>query len=132
MHNENIIKEFRDNAGKVGGHFANMNLLLITIKGAKSGKPYTYPLAYTKDGDNFVIAASKGGADHHPDWYHNLVANPHATVEVGTDKFEVEATEAKGEERDRLYAQHATAYPQFWDYEKKTSRKIPAFSLAKV
>lgn len=132
MHNENIIKEFRENKGIVGGHFASMKLLLVTIKGAKSGRPYTYPLAYSVDGDNFIIAASKGGSDTHPDWYHNLVANPEATIEVGADTYNVEATEPEGPERDRLYAQHATAYPQFWDYEKKTSRKIPVFSLAKV
>jgi deazaflavin-dependent oxidoreductase (nitroreductase family) len=132
MHNENIIKEFRTHGGKVGGPFAGMELLLITIKGAKTGTLRTNPLAYSRDGDSYVIIASKGGADTNPDWYHNLVANPHATVEVGAETFEVVASEVKDAERDRLYAAHATLYPGFWDYEKKTTRKIPVFVLKRV
>ncbi len=132
MHNENIIKEFRANQGRVGGPFATMNLLLITIKGAKSGKAYTYPLAYTMHGDDYVIIASKGGSDTHPDWYHNLKANPRATVEVGDEKFEIEARETKDPQRENLYTEHANQYPGFWDYKKKTSRKIPVFALTKA
>jgi deazaflavin-dependent oxidoreductase (nitroreductase family) len=132
MNNEPVIKEFRENGGKVGGYFASMKLLLLTHKGAKSGKEYVSPLAYTMDGDNYVIAASKGGADTNPDWYSNLKANPRVTVEVGTDKFEAEAEEVSPEERDRLYAAHAAVYPTFLDYEKKTTRKIPVFLLKKV
>src|SRR5258706_10846302 len=132
MHNEEIIKEFRANRGKLGGYFAGMELLLITIKGAKTGTLRTNPLAYTKDGDYYVIIASKGGADTNPDWYHNLTTNPNATIEVGTEKFEVVASEAKGAERDRLYAAQAKIYPGFADYEKKTSRKIPVFVLKRA
>jgi len=132
MHNENIIKEFRENAGKVGGPFAGMNLLLITIKGAKSGTLRTNPLAYSKDGDSYVVIASKGGADTNPDWYHNLTTNPNATIEVGTDKIDVVASEAKGAERDRLYAAQAELYPGFKGYEQKTTRKIPVFVLKRT
>jgi deazaflavin-dependent oxidoreductase (nitroreductase family) len=129
MHNENIIKEFRENGGTVGGPFAGMKLLLITIKGAKTGTLRTNPLAYSKDGDNYVIIASKGGADTNPDWYHNLTANPNATIEVGSESIDVLASEAKGAERDRLYDAQAELYPGFKDYELKTARKIPVFVL---
>jgi deazaflavin-dependent oxidoreductase (nitroreductase family) len=132
MFNDKIIEEFRANGGEVGGPFAGMKLLLITMKGAKSGKDRTYPLAYTRDGDNYVIIASKGGADTHPDWYYNLKANPKATVEVGKDKFAVEAHETQDPQREELYAKQAEQYPTFWDYTKKTNRKIPVFLLEKV
>jgi deazaflavin-dependent oxidoreductase (nitroreductase family) len=130
--NDQVITEFRENGGKVGGYFAGMELLLLTNKGAKSGAERINPLAYTMDGDNYIIIASKGGADTHPDWYYNLIANPDVTVEVGTDKFEAKASEAKGDERDRLYASQADKYPQFLDYAKGTSRTIPVFVLTRV
>jgi deazaflavin-dependent oxidoreductase (nitroreductase family) len=130
--NKNVIEEFRANGGKVGGYFANTQMLLLTMKGAKSGNMRTTPLAYTKDGDKYVIAASKGGADTHPEWYHNLKAHPNVTVEVGTEKFEAKAHEAQEPERSRLYAAHADVMPGFAEYEKKTKRKIPVFVLERV
>lgn len=132
MNNEPVIKEFRENEGKVGGYFAGMELLLLHTTGAKSGKEYVNPLAYTHDGDNFVIIASKGGAPSNPDWYYNLVANPETTVEVGADTINVKAREAQGEERDELYAAQAEKYPGFKDYQEKTDRVIPVFVLEKV
>jgi deazaflavin-dependent oxidoreductase (nitroreductase family) len=132
MDNEKVIEEFRSNDGKVGGYFAGMELLLLHTIGAKSGNEHIKPLAYTKDGDNFVVIASKGGAPAHPAWYYNVLANPRMTVEVGTDTFEVEAREAVGEERDKLYAAQAELYPGFKDYQEKTERVIPVFVLEKV
>src|SRR5579863_7862633 len=102
--NDQVIKEFRANEGKVGGPFKGAPLLLITTTGAKSGKQYTAPLMYLPDGDKMFIFASKGGAPTNPDWYHNLVAHPQATVEVGTETINVKATEVTGEERERIYA----------------------------
>jgi deazaflavin-dependent oxidoreductase (nitroreductase family) len=130
--NTPIVDEFRSNKGKVGNMFSGMDLLLLHTTGAKSGKSYVNPLAYTMDGDNFVIAASKGGADTNPDWYSNLTASPETTIEVGEEKIKVRATEAIGAERDRLYGQHADKYPGFKDYETKTTRVIPVFLLARV
>ena len=130
--NQKLIEEFRANGGKVGGMFANSPLLLVTTKGAKSGKIRTHPVVYTKDGDRFVIAASKGGADTHPDWFHNLVAHPLVTIEVGKEKFEAKATQVHEPERTRLYAEHARQMPGFAEYEKKTKRKIPVFVLERV
>src|SRR5258708_517971 len=105
--NQKIINEFRTNAGKVSGPFAGAPLLLLTSVGAKSGEPRTTPLVYTTDGNRYVILASKGGAPTNPAWYHNLVANPQATVEVGTETVPVKAIVAKGDERDRLFNNQA-------------------------
>ncbi|HUS17704.1 MAG TPA: nitroreductase family deazaflavin-dependent oxidoreductase [Chloroflexia bacterium] len=130
--NHAIIEEFHANGGKVGGPFANADLLLLTTTGAKSGRRLTAPLMYNTDGDRILVFASKGGAPSHPDWYHNIKANPRVTVEVGTEQFEAQAVEVTGEERDRLYARHAEKYPQFGEYEKKTTRKIPVFALERI
>src|SRR5215203_5128043 len=100
--NQQVIAEFRANGGKVGGMFEGSPMMLLTTTGAKSGQPRTAPLVYTTDGDNIVIIASKGGAPTNPDWYHNLLANPIATVEVGTDRYEARARVTSGEERTRL------------------------------
>ncbi len=130
--NANLIKEFRANGGTVGGQFAGAPMILITTKGAKSGQERTTPLVYTRDGDNYVIIASKGGAPTNPAWYHNLVANPEATAEVGTETFRVRARVAGGEERQRLYDAQAALMPNFAEYQKKTSRQIPVVVLEPV
>ncbi len=130
--NQQIIDEFRSNQGKVGGMFAGMKLLLLTTQGAKSGKETTVPVSYTKEGDRFVIVASKGGAPTNPAWYHNLLAHPEATVEIGTEKFKVRALGITGNERERLYDQHAKQYPSFNDYKLKTTRTIPVFLLERI
>lgn len=127
--NEKIIEEFRANEGKVGGYFANMTLLLLHTTGAKSGLPRLNPTAYTTDGDRLVIIASKGGADTHPDWYFNLVANRNVTVEVGSEKYAAVATVENEPERTRLYDQMAAQYPGFEEYRQKTSRIIPVVTL---
>jgi deazaflavin-dependent oxidoreductase (nitroreductase family) len=87
---------------------------------------------YSRDGDHYVIMASKGGAPTHPAWYHNLVAHPIVTVEVGAEKFEARASVAQGAERDRLFAQHAAINPGFNDYQKRTSRVIPVVVLERL
>lgn len=130
--NQQIIEQFRANNGIVGGPFEHMKLLLVTAKGAKSGKEHTFPVAYTMDGDKYVIIASKGGAPDNPAWYFNLLANPEVTVEEGNEKFNARATNVTGAERERLYAQHAAHYPQFNDYKAKTTREIPVFLLEKI
>ncbi len=127
--NRRNIEEFRANRGKVGGRFEGAPMLLLTTTGAKSGKSYTTPLMYLPDGDRIVVFASKGGAPSHPDWYRNLVANPKVTVEVGADTREMTATSATGPERDELYTRQAEAYPQFAEYQQKTTRQIPVVIL---
>lgn len=129
--NKQIMDEFHANAGKVGGRFQGADLLILTSTGARTGKTRWNPLVYTKDGDRFVIVASKGGAPTNPDWYHNLVANPSAVIEVGSEVMSVEASVATGAERDRLYAQHAAKMPQFLEYAKNTRRTIPVVVLTR-
>lgn len=130
--NRRITEEFRASAGKVGGAFEGRPMLLLTTTGAKTGERRTTPLVYLPDGDDLVIIASKGGSPEHPAWYHNLVANPAATVEVGTESFEVEAEVVEGQERDSLYARQAAAMPAFADYERRTTRKIPVVRLRRT
>jgi deazaflavin-dependent oxidoreductase (nitroreductase family) len=127
--NSRIIEEFRANAGKVGGPFQDAPLLLLTTTGARTGNAHTTPLMYLPYGDRLVVFASKGGADTHPDWYYNVLARPMATVEVRHKIFEATATVETGEFRDQLFAQHAQLYPNFAEYQRKTTRKIPAVSL---
>ena len=131
--NQALIEDFRANAGKIpSGPFANAPLLLLTTVGAKSGTERTMPLAYTRDGDRYVIVASKGGARTNPAWYHNLRARPEVTVEVGADKFRVRASPVDGDERRRLYDRHAARLPAFADYEQRTSRRIPVIVLERL
>ncbi len=127
--NAQIIEEFRANDGRVGGMFAGATLLLLHHTGAKSGKSRTNPLGYLSDEGRYVIFASKAGAPTNPDWYHNLKAHPNVTIEVGTDTIEVAASEATGDERDRLYRTQAERVPQFAEYEKQTDRVIPVIVL---
>jgi deazaflavin-dependent oxidoreductase (nitroreductase family) len=130
--NRQLIEEFRANGGKVTGQFANRPLLLLTTTGAKSGRSYTTPVVYTTDGDRIVIIASKGGAPTSPDWYHNLVAHPTATLEIGSERFQVRAVVATGKERERLFKNQADQMPNFAEYQKKTSRQIPVIVLERL
>jgi deazaflavin-dependent oxidoreductase (nitroreductase family) len=128
--NNQVVEEFRANGGVVKGMFEGKNVLLLTTIGAKSGQERLSPLVYTRDGDRLVIAASMGGAPKNPAWFHNLVANPKVTVEVGTEKFEATATVIEDRaERDRLYAGMVAHAEGFADYEKKTTRIIPIVVL---
>ena len=130
--NEQIVEEFRANDGVVGGPFDGATLLLLHTTGAKSGKERVSPLVYRTDGDHLVVFGSKGGAPTHPDWYRNLVANPKASVEVGTDRFDVVAHTAEGDERTRIWEQQKHDVPQFAEYEKNTDREIPVVVLERV
>jgi deazaflavin-dependent oxidoreductase (nitroreductase family) len=129
-YNQQIIKQFRTHGGKTD--YPGPLVLLTTI-GAKSGQPRTTPVAYSIDGAHLVIIASAGGAPTHPDWYHNLVAHPMVTVELGSETFQACATVVDDAERDRLYAQHALALGfSTSDYGQKTTRQIPVIILARI
>ena len=130
-YNDDVISEFRANAGKVGGRWEGRDLLLLTTTGRKSGREHTTPMVYSRDGDRLLVYASKGGAPDHPDWYKNLAANPHVTVEVGPETFEATATPLEGEERDRLFAEQAERWPQFGEYQERTERVIPVVALTR-
>jgi len=130
--NKKLIEDFRASGGEVGGPLAGAPLLLLTTTGAKTGRKHTTPTMYLADADHLVVFATKAGAPTNPDWYRNLVAHPRATVELGSESFEVDAEVASREERDRLYAIQAERNPTFAEYEKMTTRVIPAVLLRRV
>jgi len=127
--NGKVIEEFRANSGKVSG----MDILLLHHTGARSGAERVSPLAYQPVGESFAIFASKAGAPVNPDWYHNLLAHPDASVEVGTETVPVVARVADPAERDVIYARQAERVPQFAKYEETAApRKIPVVVLDPV
>jgi deazaflavin-dependent oxidoreductase (nitroreductase family) len=130
--NDAIVEEFRANQGRVGGPFKGLPILLLHHTGAKTGTVRVNPLAYRQDGDRFVVFASKGGAPTNPDWYHNLIAHPEATIEIGTESRKVRARVADHEERTRLWNVQKQDIPSFGDYERKTTRQIPVVILEPV
>jgi deazaflavin-dependent oxidoreductase (nitroreductase family) len=128
--NAKVIDEFHATGGRVGGMFEGMPLLLLHHTGAKTGASRVNPLAYQADDGRYVVFASKAGAPTHPDWYHNLKAHPDVTIEVGTNTIDAVASEASGEERERLYSTQAARVPQFAEYEKQAAgRVIPVMIL---
>lgn len=131
--NSDLIKDLRANGGKAtSGPFQGRDVLIITTQGAKSGEVRENPLVYTRDGDKYVIVASKGGAPTNPHWFHNLVAHPDVTVEILGEKFKARAHVAGDKDYERLYQHHASINPGFNDYRQKTSRKIPVVLLERL
>lgn len=130
--NPPVIEEFRSKGGKVGGQLTGKPLLLLHTIGARSHQPRVIPLGYMKDGDAFVIIASKGGAPTNPDWYHNLLAHPEVELEVDTERFKARATFPEREERDRLFANFLKQEPVLDQYQKNASRLFPLVLLKKM
>ncbi len=129
-YNAKMIKEFRSNGGVVGG---GMMLVLLTTTGAKTGKQRTTPMACQVGEDGVLyVFASKAGAPSHPDWYHNLVANPRVIVEYGTETFDAIATPITGAKHDEIYARQVEALPIFGEYQTKTDRVIPVVELRRA
>lgn len=127
--NTKVIEEFRANQGRVGGPFEGAPVLLLHTIGARSGQERVNPMMYLDlDGRRYVFA-SKAGADTDPDWYRNLVANPEVTVEVGEQNYRATARPITGPARDRIYAEQASRYPGFGEYQQKTSRIIPVVEI---
>ncbi|MFW5418406.1 nitroreductase family deazaflavin-dependent oxidoreductase [Nocardiopsis sp. CNT-189] len=130
--NRSVIEEFRANNGRVGGMFEGARLLLLTTTGARSGEPHTVPLGALPDGDRTLVIASAMGADRHPAWYRNILADPEVTVEDGLFVQRARATVLEGEERDRLFARAVEADPGWGDYQARTSRVLPVVALTTV
>ncbi|MEP6854155.1 MAG: nitroreductase family deazaflavin-dependent oxidoreductase [Pedococcus sp.] len=127
--NQGVIEEFRANGGQVGGPFAGAPILLLHTIGAKSGSERTNPMMYQAVGESFAVFASRAGDDHNPDWYHNLLAHPDVSVEVGTETLEVTARVLDPQEREPIWQEQKTRYPGFAEYEAKTTRVIPVVML---
>jgi deazaflavin-dependent oxidoreductase (nitroreductase family) len=128
-YNQTLIEQFRANGGEIPDL---PPVLLLTTIGAKSGQPHTTPLGYSTDGDRIVVIAAYLGAPKHPAWYHNLVAHPEVTVELGRERFRMRAIAAEGTERERLFNQHAEGAPWNVEYQAKTSRQLPVVVLERV
>ena len=129
--NAQIIAEFRKNHGRVGGDFDGAPLLLLHTIGKRSSRPRVNPLMYLRDGERYLVFASKAGADTHPDWYRNLMAHPDVKIEVEDETIDVQADDLQGPERDRLFERQATLYPGFAEYQRKTKRVIPVIALTR-
>lgn len=129
--NQSVIDEFRANQGKVGGYFEGSDLLLLTTTGAKSGEERVVPLGYVTHGDDLLVIGSNMGGPKHPDWYHNVLANPLVQVEIGTDSFEAVAVPGEGAERDRLFAHVVASDPGYGEYQENTTRVLPVVVLQK-
>lgn len=130
--NQQVIDEFRANRGRVGGFLEGARLILLTTTGARSGRPHTVPLGYLPDGERILVIGSAAGADRHPAWYHNLLADPKATVEDGVFTYEAKATVLRGPERDEVFARAVEADAGWGEYQAKTSRVIPVVALEQV
>jgi deazaflavin-dependent oxidoreductase (nitroreductase family) len=130
--NAAIIDEFRANGGKVGGQFEGAPMVLLHTVGARSGEERVNPLVYQADGDRIAIFGSKAGAPTHPAWYHNLLANPEVTVELGPDTVPMRARVAEPDERERIWSRQKEIMPGFADYEANTTRVIPVVILERV
>ena len=127
--NAEVIEAFRANQGRVGGVWEGTPLLLLHHTGARSGRQRVNPLGYSRDGGRYVVIASNGGAPRHPGWYRNVTAEPNVAIEVGTATLAVVATEATGDERERLFRDQAERFPQLAEFERKTDRVIPVIIL---
>lgn len=127
--NAGIIDEFRANEGRVGGMFAGAPLLILHTTGARSGAERESPLMYLNQEDRIFVFASKAGAHSHPDWYYNVKANPSVSIEIGTATVDKTAVELGAAERDTVYAEQASRYPQFGEYAAGTDRTIPVIEL---
>lgn len=126
--NQALIAEFRATRGHLSGQMAGRSILLLTTTGARTGKPRTTVLGYGRSGNRYAVIASNNGAPAAPAWYHNLLANPAAVVEVGEERFEARARTAEGAERAEL----AQAVPYLESQQKLTERVIPLVVLERV
>ncbi len=130
--NAAVIEEFRSNAGRVGGNFEGAPVLLLHTTGARTGAERVNPMMYLNENGRIYVFASKAGADSHPDWYHNLVANERVSVELGDEHFDATAVAITGTERHRIYELQASRFPGFADYQAKTARVIPVVELTRI
>ena len=126
--NQTLIAEFRASGGKLSGRLANSSLLLLTTSGARTGQSRVTPMGYVRDGERYVVIATNAGAHKHPDWYHNLLAQPRVVVEVGAERFTATARVAEPDERERLIAM----IPYFAAQQEKTQRVIPIVVLERI
>jgi deazaflavin-dependent oxidoreductase (nitroreductase family) len=127
--NRKLIADFHATRDEAGGPLTGRPVLLLTTTGAHSGRRSTTPLMSIREGDRLLVVASNAGAPRHPDWYHNVVAHPEVTVEVGTETFAANALVLEGAEREELWRRIIARYPFFADHQAKVTRQIPLVAL---
>jgi deazaflavin-dependent oxidoreductase (nitroreductase family) len=128
--NHDVIEEFRANGGNVGGNFEGAPLLLLHTTGARSGQERVNPMMYQDLADGrLAVFASKAGQPTNPDWFHNVVANPDVTAEIGTETRRFRARTAPSDEREPIWTRQKQDYPGFAEYEAQTTREIPVVIL---
>jgi deazaflavin-dependent oxidoreductase (nitroreductase family) len=129
---EDHTRRYKETDGEVGHDWQGTKCLLLTTKGRKSGEPRELPLIYGTSGDDYLVVASKGGADEPPAWYLNLVADPEVTVQVKGDRFQAHAREATADEKPEMWRTMTKEWPAYDDYQKKTDRQIPIIVLERA
>lgn len=129
---QRLVDEIREHGHAVTGSYVGRQALVLTTTGARTGEPRVSPIAYSRDGDRYVVVASKGGAPEHPAWFHNLVAEPVVTVEVEGRRITARASVAEAAERERLWVAHVAVHPVIGEYPARTSRVIPLVILSPI
>jgi deazaflavin-dependent oxidoreductase (nitroreductase family) len=123
---------FVESGGAEAAHLRGKPIIVMTSVGAKSGLLRMTPLMRVEHDGRYAVVASKGGADEHPVWYHNLVKNPHVELQDGSEKHDYLAHEAQGGERDQWWARAVEVWPDYAQYQTKTDRVLPVFVLTRV
>ena len=125
-------RRYLASGGQDGHIWEGVTTLLLTTTGRRSGQARTTPLIYGRDGDRFVVVASRGGAPQHPAWYENLAARPEVTVQVMADRFTARARTASAPERAALWKTMAAIWPPYDEYQARTTREIPVVILERA
>jgi deazaflavin-dependent oxidoreductase (nitroreductase family) len=132
LYGQEHVDRYRETDGREGHDWQGTSTLLLTTTGRRSGEPRTLPLIYGRDGDHYLVVASKGGADEPPAWYLNLEADPEVEVQVWGDRFKARARTAAAEERERLWPIVTKEWPAYDEYQRKTDRQIPVVVLERA
>jgi deazaflavin-dependent oxidoreductase (nitroreductase family) len=128
--NREVIEQFRAGGPIEGLH--RERLVLLTTVGVRTGQRHTTPMMFHRDGERLLVMASNAGAPKTPDWFHNLVADPHVTVEVGDESYAAIAEPAAGAEYQRLWKHITELTPFFDDHKTKAGRDIPVVVLTRA
>lgn len=129
LYGKEHVKRYQETGGAEGHDWNGATVLLLTTTGHRSGRPYTTPLIYQPDGVSYVVVASNGGVDDHPDWYKNLLADPEAEIQVRQERLKVRARTAQPQEKPQLWGLMTRIWPKYDDYQGKTGREIPVVVL---
>jgi len=126
------VRGYLESDGRKGHRWHGVDTLLLTTRGRTTGKLRRTALIYKKDRGRYIVVASNGGSKGHPSWYQNLVADPHVWLQVADDRFEATATTATSRQKPRLWRLMSEIWPEYDQYQTRTSREIPVVILERV